>query len=242
MQTSDTPLDTIPDSDLDVQVDVPPDSLDTPLDTGSDSVQASTLSAVEAARVAGVHGRTIRRAITEGRLVATMEEGAYRVTPAALAAWRATRTPKLIPDTTPDAGSDTTLDTGVDVQARVQDTVHQPAPGVADVIAAKDALVERLTDEVTYLRGQLDQRGRELEQRGLELDQRSRELAAERERADVIQQLALQRIEALTTGMGEKREDAPERAAEPPGSTEGASEGDPPSWLGRTWRRVIGGG
>ena len=31
-----------------------------------------------------------------------------------------------------------------------------------------------------------------------EREQRSRELAAERERADVIQQLALQRIEALT--------------------------------------------
>ena len=157
------------------------------------------------------------------------------MTPAALAAWRATRTPKLIPDTTPDAGSDTTLDTGVDVQARVQDTVHQPAPGVSDVIAAKDALVERLADEVTYLRGQLDQRD-------IELAQRSRELAAERERADVIQQLALQRIEALTTGMGDQRQDAPERAAEPPGRAEGAAEGDPSSWWAIAWRKVRGEG
>ena len=67
MHTPDTPLD----SDPDARVDVPLDSPDTTLD----SVQASTLSAVEAARVAGVHGRTIRRAITEGRLVATMEGG-----------------------------------------------------------------------------------------------------------------------------------------------------------------------
>ena len=226
MHTPDTPLDT----SLDVHLDSP--------DSGLDSVQASTLSAVEAARVAGVHGRTIRRAITEGQLDATMEGGAYRVSPAALAAWRATRTPKP----TPDTGMDTTLDTRVDVQARVQDIVHQLAPGMSDVIAAKDALVERLADEVAYLRVQLDQRGRELEQRGQELDQRSRELAAERERADVIQQLALQRIESLTATVADQREDAPERAPEPPGSTEGAAEGDPSSWWGRTWRRVIGGG
>jgi len=225
MPTPDTTLD----SDLDVQVDSP--------DSGLDTVQAATLSAVEAARVAGVHGRTIRRAITEGQLVATMAGGAYRVTPAALAAWRATRTPKP----PPDAGMDTTLDTGVDVLARVQDAVHQPTPGVADVIAAKDALVERLADEVTYLRVQLDQRGRELEQRGQELEQRSRELAAERERADVIQQLALQRIEALTATTGDQREAASTAASEPPGRDEGAAEGDPASWWARTWRRVIDG-
>jgi len=222
MHTPDTPLD----SGLDVQVD----SLDTP----PARVQAGSLSAVEAARVVGVHGRTIRRAITEGQLVATMEGGAYRVTPAALAAWRATRTPRP----TPDAGMDTTLDTGVDVQARVQDTVHQPTPGVADVIAAKDALVGRLADEVAYLRVQLDQRGRELEQRGQELEQRSRELAAERERADVIQQLALQRIEALTATVADNRQDAPERAPEPPGRDEAPSEGDPSSWLATMLRRV----
>ncbi len=166
-----------------------------------------------------------------------MAGGAYRVTPAALAAWRATRTPKPIPD----AGMDTTLDTGVDVPARVQDTVHQHVSGVADVIAAKDALVERLADEVAYLRVQLDQRGRELEQRGQELEQRSRELAAERERADVIQQLALQRIEALTTTVADQRESAPERAPEPPGSTEGVSEGDPSSWWATMLRKVRGG-
>jgi len=102
-------------------------------------------------------------------------------------------------------------------------------------MAATTETVVRLDAEVTYLRDQLDQRGQELEQR-------SRELAAERERADVIQQLALQRIEALTATVAEQREDAPERAAEPPGRDEGVSEGSPSSWWGRTWRRVIGGG
>jgi len=237
MDTTDTP----PDSDPDVRVDVPLDRLDTPLDTGSDTVQASTLSAVEAARVAGVHGRTIRRAITEGRLVATLEGGAYRITPAALAAWRATRTSKPTPDAGMDTASDTTLDTGVDVQARVQDTVHQPAPGMADVIAAKDALVERLADEVAYLRVQLDQRGRELEQRGQDLEQRSRELAAERERADVLQQIALTRIGALTTATDDRRHDAPTAAPEAPGRDGSAREGDPPSWWTRTWKRMSGG-
>ena len=63
MHTPDILLDTPSDSDLDVQVDVHLDSSD----IGLDSVQFSTLSAVEAARVAGVHGRTIRRAITKGQ-------------------------------------------------------------------------------------------------------------------------------------------------------------------------------
>ena len=209
MHTPDIPLDT----SLDIPLDVPLDSPDSSPDSGLDSVQASTLSAVEAARVAGVHGRTIRRAITEGQLVATMEGGAYRVSPAALAAWRATRTPKP----TPDAGMDTTLDTGVDVQARVQDTVHQSTPGVADVIAAKDALVERLADEVADLRERLTA-------------ERDR-AAEERRRFDILIHDHLQRIEVLTATT----------AQDAPGATEGVSEGDPSSWWARTWRRVRGG-
>ena len=63
------------------------------------------------------------------------------------------------------------------------------------------------------------------DQQGLELAQRSRELAAERERFDVIQQIALTRIEALTSGSGDHRQDAPERAPEPPGRDKVASEG-----------------
>jgi len=43
----------------------------------------------------------------------------------------------------------------------------------------------------------------------------------ERERADVIQQLALARIEALTATTGDQREDASLDAPEAPGSTEG---------------------
>ena len=71
---------------------------------------------------------------------------------------------------------------------------------------------------MTYLRERFDQRG-------LELEQRSRELAAEREQADVIQQLAFQRIEALIPGRGDHSADAPTAAQEASGSTEGDSEG-----------------
>ena len=139
-----------------------------------------------------------------------------------------------------------------EVEPRGDDGV--PAPGIATPdpppVAIGDEMVEliqlrermaattetvvRLDAEITYLRDQLDQRGQELEQR-------SRELAAERERANVIQQLALQRIEALTATTGDQREDAPGRAAEPPGRDEGAAEGDPSSWLTTMLRKVRGG-
>ena len=104
----------------------------------------------------------------------------------------------------------------------------------AEAVAAKDTMIARLTDEVPYLRGRFDQRG-------LGLEQRIRELAAERERADVIQQLALQRIEALTATVGERGEEAPTVAPEAPGAMDGPREGDPASWWTRTRRKVAGG-
>jgi len=59
---------------------------------------------------------------------------------------------------------------------------------VRATIAAKDETIGRLDAEVAFLREQLDQR--------------SREHAAERERFDVIQRIALTGIEALTSGRG----------------------------------------
>jgi uncharacterized membrane protein YccC len=113
----------------------------------------------------------------------------------------------------------------------------QIAQAVADaeaIVVAKDQTIGELSTDVAYLRQHLDQISEQLEQR-------SRELAAERERADVIQQLALQRIEALTAGLVEQREDAPTAAPDPPGATEGGSEGDPSSWWARAFRKVGGG-
>jgi len=105
-------------------------------------------------------------------------------------------------------------------------------------IAAKDETIGRLAAEVAHLR---DRENAEITFLREQLDQRSRELAAERERFDVIQQIALTRIEALTSGMGEKREDAPGRAPEPPGRDEVASESDPSSWWASALRKVRGG-
>ena len=86
-----------------------PSDPDTPQDASQD-VRGDVPSAAEAARVAGVHTRSVRRAVSEGRLLATMEEGAYRITPAALAAWRATRTTQHPGDATPDARGDGSRD------------------------------------------------------------------------------------------------------------------------------------
>jgi len=197
--------------------------------TEVDDMTDGRVSIKVAADRLGISQDAVRRRLKSGELV-----GEKETTPQGFV-WRVE-----LPADTPE------------VEPRADDGV--PAPGITtpdpppaaigeetveliqlrERMAATTETVVRLDAEVTYLRDQLDQRGQEL-------SQRSRELAAERERADVIQQLALQRIEALTTGMGEKHEDAPERAPEPPGRDEGASEGDPSSWPARAWRRVRGG-
>ncbi len=193
---------------------------------------APPLSAIEAAGVAGVNERTIRRAISAGQLPATKHRGAFRISPADLAAWRA----DYEAGTPPDRGADTrpaTAPTGQsaplsDAGATVAELWRALEDEGKATIAAKDETIGRLDAEVAFLREQLDQR--------------SRELAAERERFDVIQQLALQRIEALTTGAVGQRRHAPTASQDVPGSTEGSREGAPPSWLSRAWRRVSGGG
>ena len=108
---------------------------------------------------------------------------------------------------------------------------------VADLLAAKDEIIIRLDSEVAYLRDQLDQR--------------SRELAEERERSDVIQQLALNRIPPLSAGevRTQRSDDQPQSRTEPQeGSPEVRSEEivskttpdtlqvETRSW----WRRLLG--
>jgi len=118
------------------------------------------------------------------------------------------------------------------------------AEAVAAAVASKQAMVDRLSDEVAYLRDrnntEITYLRDQLDQRGKDLDQRNRELAAERERADVIQQLALQRIEALTATVAAQRQGAPTTSPEPPGRDEGGLEGHPASWLTAAWRKVRG--
>lgn len=94
-------------------------------------------------------------------------------------------------------------------------------------VAAKDETISRLRAKIAFLHDQLDLR--------------SRELAAEHERFNVIQRLALRRIEVLSATVAEQREDAPTAAPEIPGATEAPAEGDPPaSWPARAWRKVRG--
>jgi excisionase family DNA binding protein len=55
------------------------------------------LTAKEAARVAGVHERTIRRAIARGELAATKRARLFQIAPGALARYQARRQPSLPP-------------------------------------------------------------------------------------------------------------------------------------------------
>ena len=102
-------------------------------------------------------------------------------------------------------------------------------------VAAKDETINRLAAEVAYLR---DRENTEITFLREQLDQRSRELAAERQRFDVIQQLALQRIEALTATVAAQREDVPDGAEDGPGHAEDV-HGDEGVW--QRLRRRLGG-
>jgi len=156
-----------------------------PTDTPDRTVQdtepnrTAPLSAVEAARLTGVHEKTVRRAIKAGELAAGKVKGSYRIDPAALTAWQATQ-----------AQSDNRTNTGQD------STVHTesgPADGVRSPNGTGSDLVAYMTDEIRYLREQLARRDDHI-------DQISRDQAAERERFDIIHREALNRIEALTAG------------------------------------------
>ncbi len=185
----------------------------------------------------GVNERTIRRAISAGQLPVTKHRGAFRISPADLAVWQADYEAGVPPDRATDTGPAADR-TGPAAAADRQSAVSGEGATVAELwkaledegkatIAAKDQTIGRLDAEVAFLREQLDQR--------------SRELAAERERFDVIQQLALRRIEALTTGMGDQRQDAPDHAPGALGRDGAPSEGHPSSWPARAWRKVRGG-
>ena len=196
-----------------------PSDPDTPQDASQD-VRGDVLSAAEAARVAGVHTRSVRRAISEGRLLATMEEGAYRITPAALAAWRATRSTQHPGDASQDARVGPTQDARGDVPGPV------PGPalaGVADVIAAKDETISTLSAQVA------------------DLQERLTAAAEAQRRADHLHMSLLSTVAALTATTGVQRPDAPTRVPDAPGSTEGVSEGVASSWWATMLRKVRGG-
>ena len=83
----------------------PDSSPDTQDNTGpaADVRSGPPLSATQAAKVAGFNERTIRRAIAAGQLPASKHRGAYRISPAALAAWQADEA-GAPPDSAADTG------------------------------------------------------------------------------------------------------------------------------------------
>jgi len=101
--------------------------------------------------------------------------------------------------------------------------------------------IASLKDEITFLREQLDHS--------------RRVLAAERERSDVIQQLALQRIPPLAFGPSHRGQDEgraddvqnlhsdhPTGSPDAPGATEPPREGSDTSHASKPWwRRLFGG-
>jgi hypothetical protein len=79
---------------------------------------------------------------------------------------------------------------------------HGPDSANDAVIAAKDEVIRRQDQQIEYLQA--------------ELAKRSAELATERERSDVLQQLALSRIPAVTAGVvQEPPSDAPQAPGAP---------------------------
>ena len=189
----------------------------------------------EAARRLGVSADTVRRRLKRGELEGEQHPTAQGFTwlvamPAGSGASDAA--PVQAPDIHPATSAEGTT------VAELWRALEEEGKAT---VAAKDETIGRLAAEVAYLR---DRENTEITFLREQLDQRSRELAAERERFDVIQQLALQRIEALTATVGDQRQDAPTAAPEPPGRDEAASEDDraSPSWWTRTWRKLVGGG
>jgi len=89
------------------------------LDSGpAPAVSGVPVTAREAAAVAGVSERTIRRAIARGDLPAAKHAGAYRIAPAAVAAWvAAERTAPATADTGHRTAPDSTAPAAADAVA-----------------------------------------------------------------------------------------------------------------------------
>ena len=187
----------------------------------------------EAARRLGVSADTVRRRLKRGELEGEQHPTAQGFT-WLVAMPAGSGSPDAALGQVPGSQAATSAGEG----ATVADLWRALEEEGQATIAAKDETIGRLAAEVTHLR---DRENAEVAFLRDQLDQRSRELAAERERFDVIQQIALTRIEALTSGSSDQRQDASTDAPEPPGSTEGSSEGDPSSWWATMLRKVRGG-
>ncbi len=152
-----------------------------------------------------------RLGVTPDAVRRRLHRGTLVGTKTAAGEWRI-----LLPDTTPPGPRpDPVTGDRQDTATTRQDA----PPGETETLRGH---VADLRGEVAYLRDQLAQR--------------SRELATERERSDVIQQLALQRIPVLVPG-DDSPQAAPTAAPERQHATIRPATGQAP---GAWWRRLLG--
>ena len=203
-----------------------------PDSTGPDTgpAPAPPLSAIEAAGVASVNERTIRRAIRAGQLPARKHRGAYRISPADLAVWQADYEAGTPPDRAADTGPDrvATGHPSGSVLSGEGATVAElwralEAEGKATAAATAET-INRLDAEVADLRERLTA-------------ERDR-AAEERRRFDILIHDHLQRIEVLTATTGDPRDDAPTTSPDALRRVEGAESTRPPSWWTTLLRKV----
>lgn len=105
----------------------------------------------------------------------------------------------------------------------VRETSREPSrlpdADLLAVVAAKDAALDHAEREIDWLRG--------------ELSGRSRELAAERERSDTLQRIALDRLESLTAGNAPESPQTAQDAPKPTSATAPAHSSPEP--VRRPW-------
>ncbi len=183
--------------------------------------ETARLTLREAAERTGVPLDALRKRVYRGTVPAAKIDGQYTIAASDLDALGTD-------DGSTSALGETTGETGVGHGSDAGET--PPDPIALDYIAS-------LKDEIAFLRDQLDQR--------------SRELAQERERSDVIQQLALNRIPALPAGESrtQRSDDQPQpRTDRPDASPDGQGEAIAPNTTSDTsssevrhwWRRLWG--
>lgn len=183
-----------------------------------------TLTAREAAERAGVHERTILRAIKAGRISATKQAGAYAIDRAALAAWQTRHQ-------TPDSEQNTTPDDVSGVPRSPRGSTPAELATLRERVAGLERLLAERGERVTQLEAAL----------GAERD------AGEQLRILLRDALAGDRaIPATITpdASADQPHDHDTSASDRPGREDAAEEVETPeyqgSWLSVAWRRLTG--
>jgi len=190
--------------------------------TEIDGMTDGRVSIKVAADRLGISQDAVRRRLKNGELV-----GEKETTPQGFV-WRV-----ALPADTPEV--EPRADDGVPATEII--TPSPPAAAISEATVELIQLRERMAATVETVT-RLDAEVADLRER---LTAERDRAAEERRRFDILIHDHLQQSEALTTGVGDQRQDAPGCAQDVPGATEGVESTHPSSWWGRTWRRVRGG-